>query len=471
MNQHVRCRLCQITLRLSPANQGIGTGTDRSRGGWVQLFFGDMEYRGRAATLASAPGAGHAKSPAGTVVQPVLFEMFPHPTRAAADADAWHHTPAGRRLDTQLTSFAQSHGWSAPTTRLTSRALALMATVGGLSADPPLITADLAAQLRRMHLPITRLEQFLTEATGTPPHREPARATRPGDGPLDGLPAPIRREVDLWLDELAGNARRSRPHADTTIASYLRAALPAIRSWADHYSSLREVTRADVIDQATPLTGSARTLTLVALRSLFKVLKARRVVFTNPARGVHPGSMPRCPALGLDARTRSRLLDGTPRTDHRLVLLLAGIHALTRADIAALLVDDLDPARRRLHAHGRTIHLDALTRHHLDAWLAERRTRWPATANPHLILTGRSAYGTRPVSTCYFRGLPVPTSRLRADRILGAAQDSDGDPIALSRMFHLDPSTATRYCAQLSAIEDEQSQQNSGSTTGTTGSA
>lgn len=92
------------------------------------------------------------------------------------------------------------------------------------------------------------------------------------------------------------------------------------------------------------------------------------------------------------------------------MLLLAGVHALTRADIAALRVDQVDLHHRRLHTPGRVLRLDELTWQHLRGWLDERRDRWPATANPHLLLTGKSAYGTGTVSTQYFRALPLPVA-------------------------------------------------------------
>jgi len=143
---------------------------------------------------------------------------------------------------------------------------------------------------------------------------------------------------------------RGRPHTATTIDSYLRALRPALRQWAQHYRSLRQVTADDITTHLHPLRGSRRTHTAVALRSLFITLKTRRLIFANPARHTRPGNFPHRPVLGLDDTTRAELLTSIDRADHRLVVLLAAVHALTRADIATLRLEDIHP-----HEHAITV--------------------------------------------------------------------------------------------------------------------
>ena len=92
--------------------------------------------------------------------------------------------------------------------------------------------------------------------------------------------------------------------------------------------------------------------------------------------------------------------------------------------------------------------------HHLDGLPhRERRRRWPATANPHLLISTRSALGLGPVSAGYLRGvtanLPVTLHQLRADRLLTHARDTGGDPLSLHRLFGLSADTAVRYCTEL----------------------
>jgi hypothetical protein len=54
------------------------------------------------------------------------------------------------------------------------------------------------------------------------------------------------------------------------------------------HNSLREITR-DHIQRELPAEGSDRALVRQALRSLFTVLKARRLVFTNPTAHIRTG--------------------------------------------------------------------------------------------------------------------------------------------------------------------------------------
>lgn len=89
---------------------------------------------------------------------------------------------------------------------------------------------------------------------------------------------------------------------------------------------------------------------------------------------------------------------------------------------------------------------------HVVAWLGVRRQRWPRSANPHLLVTEKSAYGLGSVSTGYFKGvfasLPTTAAGLRADRLLGEAVESGGDALRLVRLFGLSPSAAMRYCTE-----------------------
>ncbi|MDN5855690.1 MAG: integrase, partial [Actinomycetia bacterium] len=254
---------------------------------------------------------------------------------------------------------------------------------------------------------------------------------------------------------------RGRARARSTIDHYTAAGAPALAVFAGRYDSLREVSEDDIAAQLEPLRGSARTAAAVALRSLFAILKSRRLIFADPTRRVHPGRFPRRPVLGLDPATRAGLLDQLSRADHRLVVLLAGVHALSRADITGLRLHDVAlPAgggTATLTVHGTRRGLDEPTRAALADWLRERRRRWPATANPHLLISTRSALGLGPVSTGYLRGvtadLPVTLHQLRADRLLAQARDTGGDPLSLHRLFGLSADTALRYCAELDPPE------------------
>ena len=57
-------------------------------------------------------------------------------------------------------------------------------------------------------------------------------------------------------------------------------ALPTLRAWAATRDSLREISRADVLAALPP--GQPRATTMQGLRSIFRILRARKLVFTNP---------------------------------------------------------------------------------------------------------------------------------------------------------------------------------------------
>jgi hypothetical protein len=87
---------------------------------------------------------------------------------------------------------------------------------------------------------------------------------------------------------------------------------------------------------------------------------------------------------------------------------------------------------------GRTRPVDDLTRRVLLEWPSHRSTRWPSTANPHLLVNQMSANGTGPVSTSCFpktglRGMAATLERLRVDRQLQEALASGPDPCTWPR--------------------------------------
>ena len=116
------------------------------------------------------------------------------------------------------------------------------------------------------------------------------------------------------------------------------------------------------------------------------------------------------------------------------------------------------PPPARCSLGGRVRPLDRLTAGHLRAWLQARHARWPATANPHLLINQSTAGGLGPVSRSYIqaavRQAGITAQDLRADRLLGQAQASGGDPLQLAHLFGISDPAAIRYCAEISRIDD-----------------
>ena len=459
INRHGRCRLCTASRRDARlAGEYDGDVEPGERAG-IQLFFADIHGQ-----RWPSPASGDQTGPAmggddhdGRDHDGQLG-LFASPRRVrhldALLAD-WTRSADGGALLTGLAGFAAARGWPPATTRAVGHGLARAAVAEpAFDLDPATIT-----WLRRHYVPIGRLHEFLT-AHGLQPQLEPqstgsTTTTRWAGFLCAGLPSAMTTEVIAWLEALTATSGRGRARARSTIDHYTAAVAPALTGFAARYDSLRQASEDDIAAQLDLLRGSARTATAVALRSLFATLKSRRLIFADPTRRVHPGRFPRRPVLGLDPATRRALLDQLTRADHRLMLLLAGVHALSRADITGLRLDDVDlrDDAGTLTTRGTRRNLDEPTRTALACWLQERRRRWPATANPHLLISTRSALGLGPVSTGYLRGvtanLPVTLHQLRADRLLTHARDTDGDPLSLHRLFGISADTAVRYCTEL----------------------
>jgi len=91
--------------------------------------------------------------------------------------------------------------------------------------------------------------------------------------------------------------------------------------------------------------------------------------------------------------------------------------------------------------------LDWLTIEHLRACLQNRRTRWPTSANPYLLINRSTAGGAKPVSRSYIqetgRRVGITAQDLRADRFLGEAPPVAKTRSKLTHLFGIsDPAGA-----------------------------
>ena len=359
---------------------------------------------------------------------------------------------AGPPLDA-LISYGQARGWALDTLRHACRAvLAVLASREQLG-EPPWDAADIRQFLVERRLVALRAVEFLTDQGLARPTPQ-AAFERWLAARLAALPAPFAAEVRTWAEALQGRGPRAgRARQASTIQGYVRILQAPLASWATRYESLRQVTTDDVTGQLAPLTGATRLLALSAMRSLFGTLKTRRVLFTNPAAPLTGRRVQPPPVLPLGDDLRASLLGRLHDPGERLIVLLAGVHALRPADICALMLDDADSAAGILLVGGRARPLDRLTADHLRAWLQARHARWPATANPHLLINQSTGGGTGPVRRSYIQatmhGLDITAQNLRADRLLGQAQAGGGDPLQLTHLFGISDPTAIRYCAEL----------------------
>jgi hypothetical protein len=112
-------------------------------------------------------------------------------------------------------------------------------------------------------------------------------------------------------------------------------------------------------------------------------------------------------------------------------------------------LDHIDVADRHILINGVRRNLDDLTHRALLSYLRQRRSRWPDTANPHLIISQHTAFDDRPVSTytmaVLFQGLRATLGKLRQDRQLEEALTHGPDPLHLSAVFGVSQTTAMHY--------------------------
>ena len=124
--------------------------------------------------------------------------------------------------------------------------------------------------------------------------------------------------------------------------------MPVLHAWAAaSHRSLREITRDDVI-AALPANGTPRAVTGRGLRSLFTVLKGRKVIFTNPAARIRTGKPGARDPLPLGQLPRLREALNSPDPARAAISALTAYHGLRNQDIRGLLLTSIDGIRLRI---------------------------------------------------------------------------------------------------------------------------
>jgi integrase len=233
--------------------------------------------------------------------------------------------------------------------------------------------------------------------------------------------------------------------------------------WSSRYDHLREVTREDIFAARDAVTGKQRESRIVALRSLFRHAKKNGQIFRNPTIRIR---VPRQTGGVLQALVQADIDEAiatatTP--DLRLIVALAAVHAARPKMIRTMQLDDVDLGNRRITVGSHVRPLDDLTHRAVLDWLDHRRNRWPNTANPHLLITQKTAVELGPAgklwTTRATRNLTATLERLRVDRQLEEALTHGADPLHLALVFGIDEKTAIRYAESARVLLDEAAEQ------------
>lgn len=362
----------------------------------------------------------------------------------------WQH-PALTSDDSVLLAAArraqqlgEAGGWSESTTRCVLDGLATV--LNGRSAGERVSLSEVRA---RPHRQVSRPRlaevladlQLLDDDSGSAVRSWIDCVT----GDLEsGFADPVRE----WLTVLLDGDARARPRSTSTIYVYFGGVRPFIEEWATRYSHLREVTRSDVVAALELLLGSQRENATKALRSLFQFARKHGLTFTNPTTGLKARQPdPTLVPMTGDEIHAVEQLAADPAG--RVIVALAAENAARTGAIRHLALDDLDLANRRVTLAGRRERLGDLGHRALRLCLDHRRATWPLTANPHVLVSPKTAHSAAPVSqrfvTLRMQLTRCSVDRIRQDRILHEALTAGPDPLHLSLVFGISHNTAMRY--------------------------
>lgn len=465
LNEHHLCRLCVKQRGLVIARDGWRPdlrAADACRDGH-QLFLADLFHpaaRGRK----TGPGARTAAPPPPppdrewvrirdqqrSWRQLRLFDSLRLiPThRGAGDPDS---APV---LQTALLAYvdehAERHGWSS-STRLDVRAgvRLLLRT----QDDPAVvIRATAVLELRKVGISAPGVLTVLEAAGMLDDDREPALVCW-CERQLATLPAPMAAELRVWIEVMqhgSASPPRRRPRSHATIRAQLGFAMPVLQSWARDHSSLREITR-DAVVAVLPPAGVVRSTRLQALRSIFRILKAQQQVFINPTAWLRAPTpdRPVPPPVNLNELRDALTSDDPTRA---LLAALLAFHAIRISQLRRVQLCDIVDGRLQLPTH--TVVLGEPVRERLRNYLDGRTRRWPATANPHLLIHGISALGIAPVSAGWIsKRLGMSAMHVRQDRLLDEAHATAADLRQLIELFGLSASGAHRYTRLVGVLD------------------
>ncbi|PWI07321.1 hypothetical protein DIZ27_28030 [Streptomyces sp. NWU339] len=358
-------------------------------------------------------------------------------------------------------ALGEARGWSRWITSDVNRALVIV--LSGFREGEPIRYSELFPALRVRGLPVVRTAEVLDRLGLFVDDRAPA-VDRWLEQKRDGMAPGIHRAVEAWVRTLLDGGPRSEPRSRHTAWAYLGEIQPVLLEWSGRYDHLREVTRQDIIAARDAATGKQRESRIVALRSLFRQAKKNGQIFRNPTIRIRVPRQADGVIQALDQADVDQVITtATTTPDLRLIIALAAVHAARPKTIRTMLLDDVDIGNRRITVGGHVRPLDDLTRRALLDWLDYRRSRWPTTANPHLLIPQKTAVELGPAgklwTTRATRNLTATLERLRVDRQLEEALTHGADPLHLALVFGIDEKTAIRYADSARALLGEAAEQ------------
>ena len=441
------CRLCLDQGRFMAAKGHVVDLDEATRYG-QQLYLANM----RQPRLKKRP----ADRPIGRRSKRAVSTAFVPPTSQQLQLLDVPHDPDGVRrqaltADTDLIRYCADvvrthgtkHGWSK---RQTNDVIASLRIMQVLQDTPTAkVNATDVEQLSRYGGNVGSTLEVL-DAAGLLNDDRQSRTEQYFAAKTADLPAPMVEQLEVWLEVMldgSSTAPRRQARDPQTTRIHILGIAPILHAWAANgHRSLSEITQAQV-REALPESGSQRNFAEYGLRSLFGVLKSRKLIFTNPTAGMATTRVNATVPLPLDTESVRQALN-SPNPATALAVALVAFHALTAKEVQNLQLTDIVDGR--LHINNRNIPLADPVLSRLTAWLNHRAVKWPGSINTHLFVGMRNAPRLGPVGRQFtWTNTDLRPQTLREDRILQEIHTNGGDIRRICDLFGLSVSAATRY--------------------------
>ena len=440
------CRLCLENARLVQ-EPGRALDLDGANEAGQQLFFANMTFhRRKTPRLTPQPrDPSPTRAARAGSRQLALFRLAPDPAVVRARVLAPDRELRSYCADI-VAEHAARYGWSKRQRNDVTRSLRLLQVLHDTPGGK--IRASDVAQLPTYGGNITSTLEVLAEASllidDRLSHVERYFAAKTTD-----LPPPMKTQLEVWLEVMlngSSTAPRRRSRDPQTARLHIMGIVPIVNAWAAAgHQSLAEITR-EQIQTALPASGARRNFAENGLRSLFTVLKAKKLIFTNPTRGMPVTPVNATIPMPLDTALIRQALN-SPNPKVALAVALVAFHALSDQQLRSLKLTDIVDGRLTLD--GRTIPLAQPVRTRLTVWLDYRARTWPNTRNAHLLINQRTAPRLLPIGRGFWQRTNVKPQALREDRILQEIHATGGDVRRICDLFGLTIDAAMRYAATL----------------------
>ncbi|WP_256923498.1 hypothetical protein [Streptomyces sp. 13-12-16] len=451
------CRLCSVEgRRVKEPGRAVDLATVKRNG--QQLYLANLHHtyvpRGKGKRLRGNPADVKHLQHNGDVAeftplrwrQLLLFRMPPN-QGALKRRIAVPDTEMLTYCDSVLRDHAARHGWSKKLTNEVKRSLKLLHAL----QDTPgaKIHASDVLELPRLGGTALSTLEILAAADLLIDDRTLAVRHYFAKHTAD-LPPAMVSQLQTWLDVMIEGSRqapRRRARHPQTAHLHILGMSPILRTWAEAgYQSLAEVSRKDFV-AALPARGAHRNFAEQGFRSLFRVLRARKMIFIDPTRGLSITPVSVTVPLPLDSEAIRKALN-SPDPAVALAVALVAFHAVTSPQLAAMQLTDIRDGRLALQ--DRTIPLAGPVLARLSAYLDHRSKTWPATLNAHLFINRKTAPRTTPVSRNFpWIAAQLKPQALREDRILQEIHATGGDVRRICDLFGLSITAALRYANTL----------------------